>query len=480
MKFAIYVRVSTLEQAEEGYSIEEQIDKLSKYCEVKNWDIFKIYKDGGFSGSTTDRPGLSSLITDSKRKKFQGVLVYKLDRLSRSQKDTLYLIEDVFTANDISFVSLNENFDTSSAFGKAMIGILAVFAQLEREQIKERMVMGKVGRAKSGKAMSWSKVPFGYIYENDTYVAHPIQAPIVKQIFDDYMSGISITKLKDKLNDEGHIGKEINWSYRTIRQTLANPIYAGINRYNGELFEGNHEGIITKDFFEKVQSELKVRQVAAYEKNNNPRPFQSKYMLSGIIRCGLCGASLSVGMQAKRKDGSRHRYYRCYSKSKKKNLTMTKDPNGCSSPNYSMDELEKHILSQIEQIRLNPELINALSANDSVVDFSSYNKRIDELDLSLEKIVNLFIDDAIPKDILEAKMKKIKQEKDSLEKKIDSLKIKRPILEPIEAKDILSKLTDNIWNLSYEDQKSIVMELISKILVYPDKLEIYWKFAINQ
>ena len=115
MKFAIYVRVSTLEQAEEGYSIEEQIDKLSKYCEVKNWDIFKIYKDGGFSGSTTDRPGLSSLITDSKRKKFQGVLVYKLDRLSRSQKDTLYLIEDVFTANDISFVSLNENFDTSSA-----------------------------------------------------------------------------------------------------------------------------------------------------------------------------------------------------------------------------------------------------------------------------------------------------------------------------------------------------------------------------
>lgn len=480
MKFAIYVRVSTLEQAEEGYSIDEQIDKLRKYCEVKNWDIFKIYKDGGFSGSTTDRPGLSSLITDSKRKKFQGVLVYKLDRLSRSQKDTLYLIEDIFTANDISFVSLNENFDTSSAFGKAMIGILAVFAQLEREQIKERMVMGKVGRAKSGKAMSWSRVPFGYIYDNDTYIVHPIQAPIVKQIFDDYMSGISITKLKEKLNNEGHIGKEIDWSYRTIRQTLGNPIYAGINRYYGELFAGNHEGIITKDYFDKVQEELKIRQVAAYKKSNNPRPFQSKYMLSGIIRCGLCGSSLSLGMRAKRKDGSRHCYYSCYSKSKKKNSTMVKNPNGCTSPNYSMHELEKHVLSQIEKIRLNPDLINSLSANDSVIDFSSYNKRIDELDLSLEKIVNLFIDDAIPKDILESRMEKIKQEKDALENKIDSMKIKKPTVEPIEAKEILSKVADNIWNLSYDHQKSIVRELISKIVVYPDKLEIHWKFAINQ
>lgn len=138
MKVAIYVRVSTLEQAESGYSIEEQVDKLTKYCDIKNWEIHKVYKDGGFSGSSIDRPAISKLITDANRHKFDAVLVYKLDRLSRSQKDTLYLIEDIFTKNKISFVSLNENFDTSTPFGKASIGILAVFAQLEREKIKER------------------------------------------------------------------------------------------------------------------------------------------------------------------------------------------------------------------------------------------------------------------------------------------------------------------------------------------------------
>lgn len=191
MHVAIYVRVSTLEQAEEGYSIEEQIDTLKKFCEVKKWTVTKVYSDPGFSGSNIERPGLSNLIKDAKNQYFDTVLVYKLDRLSRSQKDTLYLIEDVLGVNDISFVSLNENFDTATPFGKAMIGILAVFAQLEREQIRERMTMGKVGRAKSGKAMSWRWTAFGYRYPDDgsrdTYEIVPLEAKIVQQIYDDYL-----------------------------------------------------------------------------------------------------------------------------------------------------------------------------------------------------------------------------------------------------------------------------------------------------
>ncbi|MCC9983335.1 recombinase family protein, partial [Streptococcus agalactiae] len=164
-KVAIYVRVSTTMQAEEGYSIDEQIDKLTSYCKIKDWTVYDIYKDGGFSGGNIERPAMERLISDAERKKFDTVLVYKLDRLSRSQKDTLFLIEEVFGKNDISFLSLNESFDTSTAFGKAMIGILSVFAQLEREQIKERMLLGKIGRAKTGKAMMFSKVSFGYTYD---------------------------------------------------------------------------------------------------------------------------------------------------------------------------------------------------------------------------------------------------------------------------------------------------------------------------
>lgn len=149
MKIAIYTRVSTLEQKEHGYSLGEQSERLEGYAKARGWSVYKVYTDGGHSGASLDRPALKSMIRDIERGKVDGVLVYKLDRLSRSQKDTLYLIEDVFNRHGVGFVSMQESFDTSTPFGKAMVGILSVFAQLEREQIKERMTLGKIGRAKT-------------------------------------------------------------------------------------------------------------------------------------------------------------------------------------------------------------------------------------------------------------------------------------------------------------------------------------------
>ena len=163
MIVGIYVRVSTIEQAKEGYSIGEQTERLQKYCEAHDWKIYKVYTDAGYSGKDTNRPALQNLIKDVKAGKLNMVLVYKLDRLSRAQKDTLMLIEDVFLKNNADFISMQENFDTSTPFGRAMIGILAVFAQLEREQIKERMKMGKDARAKEGK-YSGGSIQTKYIY----------------------------------------------------------------------------------------------------------------------------------------------------------------------------------------------------------------------------------------------------------------------------------------------------------------------------
>ena len=158
---ALYVRVSTQEQATEGYSVQEQTDRLTKYSEAMGWSVFKVYTDPGFSGGRTDRPGLQAMINDIRKGYIDKVLVYKLDRLSRSQKDTLNLIEDEFLAHNVDFISMCENFDTSTPFGRAMVGILAVFAQLEREQIKERMFMGKEARAKEGKYPGAKQPPVG-------------------------------------------------------------------------------------------------------------------------------------------------------------------------------------------------------------------------------------------------------------------------------------------------------------------------------
>lgn len=169
-----------------------------------------------------------------------------------------------------------------------MIGILSVFAQLEREQIKERMTLGKLGRVKAGKTSAWSKVPFGYSYIDGELIPDEIQAQIVKQIFSDYLGGISITKLVDKLNDEGNIGKDKRWSYRTVRQVLDNAVYCGLTNFKGETYKGTHEPVIAPDTREIVQIELEKRQRQAYAKNNNLRPFQSKYLLSGLMSRRTC------------------------------------------------------------------------------------------------------------------------------------------------------------------------------------------------
>ena len=139
----LYVRVSTTEQAEEGYSVDEQTAKLQAYCVAMGYKINRVAVDPGYSGASLDRPGIKEIIADVKRGRCKKVIVWKLDRLSRSQKDTLILLEDVFFPNGCAFVSLNENFDTATPIGRCIVGVLAAFAQMERENIKMRTSMGR-------------------------------------------------------------------------------------------------------------------------------------------------------------------------------------------------------------------------------------------------------------------------------------------------------------------------------------------------
>lgn len=482
MKAAIYVRVSTMEQAEEGYSLDEQVDKLKKYCEIKGWRIYKVYKDGGFSGANTDRPGLSELINDAKQQNFDTVLVYKLDRLSRSQKDTLYIIEDVLGANEIAFVSLNENFDTSTAFGKAMIGILAVFAQLEREQIRDRLLMGKVGRAKSGKAMAWGIPPFGYILpesNREKYEIVPVQAEIVKKIYNDYLSGRLVVKICDELNADGHIGKGEPWVHANMKRTLTNPVYAGFIRYRGEVFEANHEPIVSKETFDLVQEQIEIRQKRAYERSNNTRPFQAKYLLSGLIKCGICGARFEIIQYKPKADGSRIRYYKCVSYSPKSHATsMWKNPNGCTSPKYYLNDLEQKILFELEKLRDDPNLINSYVSKTTQIDIIGLNKRLKILNNQLKKLVTLFIDNDFPKDVIESKKKVIIDEKKQILEKINKAESNKPAVSNTEVIDELGQIKVSMFDLDYEEQKRIARKLIKEIILYPDKMEIHWAFSI--
>ena len=475
-KVAIYVRVSTTNQAEEGYSIDEQKDKLSSYCDIKDWSVYKVYTDGGFSGSNTDRPALENLIKDAKKRKFDTVLVYKLDRLSRSQKDTLYLIEDIFIKNNVAFLSLQENFDTSTPFGKAMIGLLSVFAQLEREQIKERMQLGKLGRAKAGKSMMWAKTSYGYDYnrETGTVTINHAQSLAIKFMFESYLSGRSITKLRDDLNDK--YPKQIPWNYRAVRMILGNPVYCGYNQFMGEIYKGNHEPIISKEDFDKTQEELKIRQRTALE-NNNPRPFQAKYILSGISQCGYCGAPLKLLMGMVRKDGTRFIRYECHQRHprKTKGVTVYNNNEKCDSGFYEKDDLENYVLTEISKLQDDTGYLDKIFSGDNAatIDRDSYKKQIEELSKKLSRLNDLYIDDRITLEELQSKSAEFISMRAALETELEN----DPALGKDKRKADMRKSlnAEKVFSMDYERQKILARGIINKVQVTADKIVIKWK-----
>lgn len=224
--------------------------------DAKNWIVYDEYVDGGFSGAKTNRPALQKLIKDiEKKNNIDMVLVYKPDRLSRSQKDTLYLIEDVFNANHVHFSSMLENFDTSTPLGMAMVGILSVFAQLERSQIQERMQLGRDARAKSGLYHGGGHTPIGYIYDPATkqLVIDEYEAMQVRKVFQLFIEDNSIQTIKNIMH-KSYTNRYGNYTCsKTIRSILTCPAYPGMIRHGDKVYQGSHELIIDKDTFDKVQ-----------------------------------------------------------------------------------------------------------------------------------------------------------------------------------------------------------------------------------
>lgn len=475
---AIYVRVSTSAQADDGYSIDEQIDKLQKYCDVKDWGIFQVYKDPGYSGSNTNRPALNLLVEDAKQHKFDTVLVYKLDRLSRSQKDTLYLIEDVFNRYGIAFISLNENFDTSTAFGKAMIGILSVFAQLEREQITMRMQMGRVGRAKSGKYNGGPHAPFGYDYRDGELIVNDIQAPIVRRIFQDYLSGLSMNKLKLKYDAEGHIGRDKPWSLHVLRYLLTNRTYIGEVSYKTEWYIGNHDPIIDRETFDEVQSQIEVRQMKNVEENGNPRPFRAKYMLSGLLRCARCGSALAINV-SRLKNGVRLINYRCLRT--KKYYLKTHDlslDDRCDAPSFRKDFLEQEVLNQILTLAYDPAALKKEleSQTDYVEDPTPINQRLSEIQNAQHRLMDLYSVASMPIETINEKAEALMKEQQSLEIRLKEISRKADSKKTKNLTKLFAKAKKDLGKLDYADQTSLVKQMVKSIVVDDGKMLIHWRF----
>ncbi len=350
---ACYVRVST-EHQRENYSIQEQISRLRAFCEAKDITIGKFYTDGGYSGGNLNRPALQEMLAHLTE--YDVVIVYKLDRLSRSQKDTLLLIEDYFLAKKVDFISVCENFDTSTPLGRAMIGMLSVFAQLEKDQITERFTMGRIARAKNGYYHGGSTAPTGYDYINGRLIVNKDAAMQVRELFKRFRQGHSIHDCWLYMQSRYGAGPS-GWSSETlVRNVLRNEVYIGKVKFQQQSYPGRHTPLIDESLFYEVQEMLRrgSRNNSTSGSHSSGRPFAPRTLLSGLLWCGRCGARFH----------GEHGSYSCYSRSKGSKKYI-RDPH-CQNRKWKISELDSLIIHTVCHMHFEKDDTAVLSPGDAL------------------------------------------------------------------------------------------------------------------
>ena len=462
MKVAIYARVSTSEQANEGWSIPEQIDRLSKYCESQRWDIYDTYVDAGFTGTNLKRPALQRLISDIDQ--IDKVVVWKLDRLSRSQRDTLTLIEDIFIPNNTDLVSMNESFDTSTSFGRFMIGILSSFAQLEKNQISERMLMGKSARAKEGK---WhgGTAPIGYIYTDGELIVDEPFRKIIVEIFERYVSNEPIRSIERDFRSRG-----IKTPYgslftsKIIRYALSNRVYIGQIRHRDEWIDSDHERIIDSDTFSKANLRLSVSHNEFVQSGIKTGIYANSTLLGGLIFCAHCGARYGKANSGNKRYGYTT-VYKCYSRHKKVK-SMIKDPD-CKNKTWRIPDLDDLIINEIRKLTFE----DVTKKKD---DLPLLEDRLKKVSSQIERFMTLYSLGRYEVSDLDRYVLPLEEEKRELE-----LKIKKAA-EATSQNEMLSLLegvAETFDHGSFSEKRAVIESLIDHIEISGENIQIFWTFS---
>lgn len=470
----IYVRVSTVLQVEEGYSIPQQVDRLQKYCEAMGWEVIKVYIEDGHSGGTMDRPALKQMLKEIAKLHPDLILVDKLDRLSRSQFDTLYMIQKIFEPQNVAFVSRAESFDTSSAFGKAMVGILAVFAELERSRIKERMIDGKEGRAKEGKYKGGGNVPIGFRYDKETeeLIINEYEAEQVKEVYNLFLRRTPVNSIAKIMNDKGYRTKYGEWQGQTIRELILNPIYIGKIVHKGKVYEGLHDGFIDEKTYERA-----VALMAERDKENEKYKPGKRYKtpIGGMIWCGCCTAKYHWRTNGRDKWGKKRGYYICYSRSKS-DPKLVKNPN-CKNKTYRDYELEEIIFGEIRRLKSEPAYIEELRDSvDTSAKQKMLRKRIDQIESQVSKLMDLYTMDGIDLSVVKAKMNPLNDEKRSLEAELENLEEIAPTITKEEIVSVVDAFESVVESGDCYATHTAISELIDHIVIDGEDIQIHWRF----
>lgn len=393
----IYIRVSTFDQAREGFSLREQEERLKEFCKFKRYNIYKVYQDAGISAKNDKRPAYQEMIEDVKKGNINVIIALKLDRLTRSVYDIEKLMKFVNDYEcDIDCMADESNTTTSN--GRMVMRIMTSVSQNEIEKCSERTKFGMAGAIKNGHIPN--RTGLGFKRENKKLVPDPLTKDIIVRIFDLYLEGKSHQAIANIYNKEKVLGKT-NWYDSTIQKILSNELYKG-DYVNGKrtkhptYYENVIEPIVSKEKWESCQYQ-KLRNARHYERT-------ATYLFTNKLKCSKCGNFLG-GHATTKTNGKKYYYYKC---------------NTCKTYFNEID-IEKELKAFMLELAKQDDLINNYytpfiksKLEDKTED---YKKGIKELDKQLDRIKTAYIKGVVKLEDFDKEIKHIEYQKSDLEKR---------------------------------------------------------------
>lgn len=358
IRCAIYTRKSTEEGLDLDYNtLDAQRDAGENYINAQRhegWEILPTrYDDGGFTGGNMDRPALQQLLADIRAQKIDVVVVYKIDRLSRSLTDFAQMVE-IFDTHGVSFVSVTQHFNTKDSMGRLTLNILFSFAQFERDVIGER-IRDKFAASKQKGIFMGGAVPLGYRVENRKLLVIDDEAMLVRKIFRRYAQLQSISQLIDELHRDGHRTKQYLSRTNNLRggrlfnrqyiyRVLKNKIYLGKIVHKDKVYDGQHKAIISQEIWDAAQAILSTDRVKRGNHTRNKAPA----LLRGLVRCGCCDCAMTPTATKK---GSRHYAYYTPTTAIHQNYAH------CDIGPVPAGEIDALVLGHIQDFLQSPEIV---------------------------------------------------------------------------------------------------------------------------
>jgi len=499
MNCALYIRVSTEDQAKEGYSLEVQREYLEAFATRESYEIFKVYCDDGISAYSTRRPALQQLLADAKTKKFELVVVHKIDRFSRNLKDLLMLVDEL-SSYGVGFKSATEPFDTTTSAGKLMFQQLGSFAEFETNRIAERVFPGMVKGVQQGNWQGARFAPFGYAYNKAKKLLEieEREANIVKLIYTMYISGKSTHDIAAYLDRKGYKTRTGKQFYnKFVCDILKNQIYTGKIVWNKKHYDknqktkkhykyirndpskilvaqGRHKPIIDEEDFTEVQKLL-----ANKTRMWQPRVKNQEYLLTGLITCAKCSHRYTgVSSISNHRLNRKKRWYRCSG--------PHSSHINCTNRAVKAEDIEPEATKIVAQLVQNESLkqsrwTTGTSQNGANFPYFGENAKIDpsrvkdKLKINQEKQLKLtdaYLENLLGEDVYREKNSSLRNEEESLKKLLAGYELREMERERSEGyinrvKDFLDGYDDSKEKIDFADKKQLAGLLFKNIKIAP-------------